>query len=70
MANKLKLLIDGPRQADTTIVLAHGAGAAMDTEFMNILTRFLNGCRCNRFTKIARIDSRHYLRRTCDQYHN
>ena len=30
-----ELLINGPRQADGTIVLAHGAGAAMDTDFMD-----------------------------------
>jgi uncharacterized protein len=29
------LLFDGPAQADWTIALAHGAGAAMDTPFMN-----------------------------------
>ena len=28
------LLIDGPKYADRTIALAHGAGAAMDTPFM------------------------------------
>ncbi len=35
-----ELLINGPRRADCTIVLAHGAGAAMDTEFMDA---FANG---------------------------
>lgn len=29
------MLVDGPQQAASTVVLAHGAGAAMDTEFMN-----------------------------------
>jgi hypothetical protein len=29
------LLHDGPADASTTIILAHGAGAAMDTPFMN-----------------------------------
>ncbi|MCG7493605.1 alpha/beta family hydrolase [Thalassobius sp. Cn5-15] len=28
-------LFDGPKGADTTVLLAHGAGAAMDTAFMN-----------------------------------
>lgn len=28
------LLMDGPQGAERTVVLAHGAGAAMDTEFM------------------------------------
>ena len=30
-----ELLINDPHRGDCTIVLAHGAGAAMDTEFMN-----------------------------------
>lgn len=30
-----EMLFDGPARAACTIVLAHGAGAAMDTEFMN-----------------------------------
>ncbi len=29
------LLINGSKSADCTVVLAHGAGAAMDTDFMN-----------------------------------
>ena len=29
------LLIDGPKNSTATIVLAHGAGAAMDSPFMN-----------------------------------
>lgn len=35
MTRKINLLVDGPQQAASTVVLAHGAGAAMDTEFMN-----------------------------------
>jgi uncharacterized protein len=38
-----ELLIDGPRRAPTTIVLAHGAGAGMDTEFMNAFAEGLAG---------------------------
>ncbi len=30
-----ELLYDGPKQAEQTLVLAHGAGAAMDSPFMN-----------------------------------
>jgi uncharacterized protein len=30
-----ELLVNGPRDSSKTIVLAHGAGAAMDTPFMN-----------------------------------
>ena len=35
MPGKMKLLIDGPEIAPITLVLAHGAGAGMDTDFMN-----------------------------------
>jgi predicted alpha/beta-hydrolase family hydrolase len=38
-----KLLIDGPRQASQTIVLAHGAGAGMDSEFMQAMAEGLAG---------------------------
>lgn len=34
MSTKTKLLVDGPRDAHSTLVLAHGAGAAMDSDFM------------------------------------
>jgi hypothetical protein len=34
------LLINGPRRGRTTVILAHGAGTAMDTEFMD---RFAGG---------------------------
>ena len=45
------LLIDGPRRAPTTIVLAHGAGVGMDTEFMNAFAGGLarHGLRVVRF---------------------
>jgi predicted alpha/beta-hydrolase family hydrolase len=35
------LLIDGPKQARTTVLLAHGAGAGMDTDFMNAFAQGL-----------------------------
>jgi hypothetical protein len=41
---KPKLLIDGPRQASHTIVLAHGAGAAFDSKFMQAMAEGLAGC--------------------------
>ena len=46
-----ELLIDGPRRARMTIVLAHGAGAGMDTEFMNAFAEELaaHGLRVVRF---------------------
>lgn len=34
----LKLLVDGPSNAASTVVLAHGAGAGMDTPFMDSVT--------------------------------
>ena len=37
------LLMDGPRRARNTIVLAHGAGAVMDSEFMNAFAEGLAG---------------------------
>jgi predicted alpha/beta-hydrolase family hydrolase len=35
MPSTPKLIFDGPKDASWTIALAHGAGAAMDTPFMN-----------------------------------
>jgi hypothetical protein len=46
------LLFDGPEDAPTTVVLAHGAGAPMDTPFMNSVARGLasgSGVRVVRF---------------------
>ena len=46
-----ELLIDGPKRASHSIVLAHGAGAAMDTPFMNFFAEGLaeHGLRVVRF---------------------
>jgi uncharacterized protein len=45
------LLIDGPPRAASTVILAHGAGAAMDTDFMNAFAEGLakKGLRVVRF---------------------
>jgi len=46
------LLFDGPEDAPTTVVLVHGAGAPMDTPFMNSVARGLasgGGVRVVRF---------------------
>jgi hypothetical protein len=45
------MLIDGPKDAPHTLVLAHGAGGAMDTPFLNIVARGVaaNGIRVVRF---------------------
>ncbi len=50
MATDLKLLINGPKQAKT-IALAHGAGASMDTPFMEFFAKVLadRGFRVARF---------------------
>ena len=44
-------IVNGPEQAQVTIVLAHGAGAGMDTGFMNAFAEGLadGGCRVVRF---------------------
>ena len=41
MAADSDLLFDGPADAETTVVLAHGAGAPMNTPFMNAIARGL-----------------------------
>jgi uncharacterized protein len=41
MSANADFLIDGPRSAPTTVVLAHGAGAPMNTSFMNSVARGL-----------------------------
>jgi predicted alpha/beta-hydrolase family hydrolase len=49
--NGFDLLIDGERNTDRTVVLAHGAGASMDTDFMNFFAQELakRGLRVIRF---------------------
>jgi predicted alpha/beta-hydrolase family hydrolase len=47
-----ELLINDPHQSDRTIVLAHGAGAAMDTEFMD---NFADGL-ANHGLRVARFE--------------
>jgi predicted alpha/beta-hydrolase family hydrolase len=50
-SNGADLLVDGPRGATPTIILAHGAGAPMDTDFMNFFATGLakRGLRVIRF---------------------
>src|SRR5207244_5774650 len=36
---KSKMLINGPSDAPRTLVLAHGAGGAMDTPFLDVVAR-------------------------------
>lgn len=43
MAGPDELLIDGPAEAARTLVLAHGAGAPMDSPFMATIARGLAG---------------------------
>jgi predicted alpha/beta-hydrolase family hydrolase len=49
--NNPDLLVDGPRTAACTVILAHGAGAPMDTDFMNFFAEGLarHGLRVVRF---------------------
>jgi uncharacterized protein len=49
--NGTELLIDGERNRDRTVILAHGAGAPMDTDFMNFFAEGLakQGLRVVRF---------------------
>jgi predicted alpha/beta-hydrolase family hydrolase len=51
MPTSPELLFDGPADADHTIALTHGAGAGMDTPFMNAFARGLasRGFRMARF---------------------
>src|SRR5580698_5044931 len=51
MSSNPDLLIDGPKKAKQTIVLAHGAGSGMDTPFMNFFATGLadQGFRVARF---------------------
>lgn len=44
-------LIDGPKNAALTVALAHGAGAPMDSEFMEVFAKGIaqQGHRCIRF---------------------
>ena len=45
------MLIDGPKNSRATIILAHGAGAPMDTPYMNTIAAGLaaDGLRVVRF---------------------
>jgi predicted alpha/beta-hydrolase family hydrolase len=51
MSHDPELLVEGPSDAGVTVVLAHGAGAVMDTPFMNFFARGLarQGYRVVRF---------------------
>jgi hypothetical protein len=51
MSTDSDLLFDGPEDASATVVLAHGAGAPMNTPFMNTIARGLasDGVRVVRF---------------------
>ncbi len=44
MPSSPQLLFDGPKKADWTIALAHGAGAGMQTPFMNVMAEGLGKC--------------------------
>ncbi len=50
-APNARFLVDGPEDAPATLVLAHGAGAPMDSAFMNTLAAGVaaSGARVVRF---------------------
>ncbi|MDO8432382.1 MAG: alpha/beta fold hydrolase [Candidatus Binatus sp.] len=48
------LLINGPKKAALTLVLAHGAGAPMDSRFMNIVAEGVADSRAD--TRVARFE--------------
>jgi predicted alpha/beta-hydrolase family hydrolase len=52
MTSAPSLLIDGPKRAERTIILAHGAGAGMDTDFMNAFAQGLG----NRGLRVVRFE--------------
>jgi predicted alpha/beta-hydrolase family hydrolase len=52
MSSNPDLLIDGPKKAKRTIVLAHGAGSAMDTPFMEFFAKAL----ADRKFRVARFE--------------
>jgi uncharacterized protein len=54
-----ELLIDGPKRASSTMVLAHGAGAGMDTAFMN----FFAGGLAERGLRLVRFEFPYMARR-------
>jgi hypothetical protein len=49
-----ELLFNGPRKASITLVLAHGAGAAMDSKFMNVIAEGVVSARAS--TRVARFE--------------
>jgi len=57
-----ELLIDGPAAAELTVVLAHGAGAPMDSPFMNEIARGL----ARRGLRVARFEFAYMARRRTD----
>lgn len=56
---KKDLLLNGPTSADTVIILAHGAGAAMDTPFMD---HFAKGLAKHKY-RVARFEFPYMARR-------
>jgi len=61
-AGSPSLLFDGPEAARNTIVLAHGAGAAMDSAFMNTIAAGL----ADRDLRIARFEFPYMQKRCAD----
>jgi predicted alpha/beta-hydrolase family hydrolase len=51
---KRSTLINGPKKAAMTLVLAHGAGAPMDSKFMNVIAEGVAASRAD--TKVVRFE--------------
>ncbi len=62
MTNKLNLLFDGPVNASITVALAHGAGAAMDTPFMEAICKGI----AKRNVRVARFEFSYMNKRRAD----
>lgn len=61
-ADHTELLIDGPRESALTLVLAHGAGAPMDSPFMAAFAEGLAGRRA----RVARFEFPYMAKRRLD----
>ena len=58
----MEMLVDGPAEAPVTILLAHGAGAPMDSPAMNLITQALTG----RDLRVARFEFSYMAARRTD----
>lgn len=57
-----EILLDGPDSSEKTIVLAHGAGAGMDSEYLQVFAEGLSGVGL----RVARFEFPYMLKRRAD----